>query len=298
MTTYTITGPDGKDYSMDGPAGATQEQVIAQISKNMPQALTPQAAMPQPKPGGASEGTQQHSDLGDLWNRAISNLPPGAQKYAASLAPSWSHNPPSYSPYKPAQPGNMPNDAINPVGTDAQMVGATAAAGGMGGLAAGAKALQDRAAANAPPPPPPGPSVPSVAPTPPPPPLVKPGPTQGPWGTAPAPAPVIRGPGGKWMPNPAAQPQPAPAASPAPMAAPSTQPGHMSAANYRQQMGLPPPGSDPAIPPNPVTAAPPLPGTSPQQLELLRQAMHVGGHMLGGPVGSMAARGLTKVLGM
>ena len=90
----------------------------------------------------------------------------------------------------------------------------------------------------------------------------------------------------------------APAASPAPMAAPPTQPGHMSAANYRQQMGLPPPGSDPAIPPNPVTAAPPLPGTSPQQLELLRQAMHVGGHMLGGPVGSMAARGLTKVLGM
>ena len=288
MTTYTITGPDGKDYSMDGPAGATQEQVIAQISKNMPQ----------PKSGGASERAQQHSDLGDLWNKAISNLPPGAQKYAASLAPSWSHNPPSYSPYKPAQPGNMPNDAINPVGTDAQMVGATAAAGGMGGLAAGARALQDRAAANAPPPPPPGPSVPSVAPTPPPPPLVKPGPTQGPWGTAPAPAPVIRGPGGKWMPNPAAQPQPAPAASPAPMAAPPTQPGHMSAANYRQQMGLPPPGSDPAIPPNPVTAAPPLPGTSPQQLELLRQAMHVGGHMLGGPVGGMAARGLTKVLGM
>ena len=262
MTTYTITGPDGKDYSMDGPAGATQEQVIAQISKNMPQALTPQAAMPQPKPGGASEGTQQHSDLGDLWNKAISNLPPGAQKYAASLAPSWSHNPPSYSPYKPAQPGNMPNDAINPVGTDAQMVGATAAAGGMSGLAAAGQNLQARAQANAPPP---GPSVPSVAP---PPPLVKPGPTQGPWGIAPAPAPVIRGPGGRWQPNPAAQPQPAPAPTP------------------------------PAIHSNPVTAAPPLPGTSPQQLELLRQAMHVGGHMLGGPVGSMAARGLTKVLGM
>lgn len=31
MTTYTMTGPDGKDYSIDGPAGATQEQVTAQM---------------------------------------------------------------------------------------------------------------------------------------------------------------------------------------------------------------------------------------------------------------------------
>jgi hypothetical protein len=36
MTTYTITGPDGRDYSIDGPPGATQEQVVAQISANMP----------------------------------------------------------------------------------------------------------------------------------------------------------------------------------------------------------------------------------------------------------------------
>lgn len=33
MTTYTMTGPDGKDYSIDGPPGATQEQVRAQMQK-------------------------------------------------------------------------------------------------------------------------------------------------------------------------------------------------------------------------------------------------------------------------
>lgn len=32
-----------------------------------------------------------------------------------------------YSPYKPAQPGHMPNDAINPVGSDTQMATAIAA---------------------------------------------------------------------------------------------------------------------------------------------------------------------------
>lgn len=35
MKTYTITGPDGKDYSIDGPEGATREQVIAKIKERM-----------------------------------------------------------------------------------------------------------------------------------------------------------------------------------------------------------------------------------------------------------------------
>ena len=35
MRTYTITGPDGKDYSIDGPEGATREQVIAKIKERM-----------------------------------------------------------------------------------------------------------------------------------------------------------------------------------------------------------------------------------------------------------------------
>ncbi len=44
MPTYTMTGPDGKDYSIDGPAGASQDQVIAAIQANM---KTPIAASPQ-----------------------------------------------------------------------------------------------------------------------------------------------------------------------------------------------------------------------------------------------------------
>lgn len=43
MTTYTITGPDNKTYSIDGPPGATQEQVIAQIQ-------AAKASAPQPAP--------------------------------------------------------------------------------------------------------------------------------------------------------------------------------------------------------------------------------------------------------
>lgn len=287
MTDFTFTGPDGKSHVVTGPEGATQDQAFKILQQHL-------ASQPGGAPGGA-----QPSGLGDLWSKALANLPEGVRSQAAALIPSWSHNDPSYNPLRPADPRNMPNDAINPVGNDAQMVGATAAAGGMGGLAAGARALAG-APTPAPTPPPPGPSVPSVAAPAPPPAMIKPGPTQGPWGTAPAPAPVIRGPGGKWMPNPAAQPQPAPAASPAPVATPPTQPGHMSAANYRQQMGLPPPGSDPAIPSNPITTAPPLPGTSPAQLQFLKQAVPEGagllGHLLGGPVGGILGRAGTRAM--
>ncbi len=35
MRTYTITGPDGKDYSIDGPEGASREQVIAKIQERL-----------------------------------------------------------------------------------------------------------------------------------------------------------------------------------------------------------------------------------------------------------------------
>jgi hypothetical protein len=35
MRTYTITGPDGKDYSIDGPEGATREQVISKIKERL-----------------------------------------------------------------------------------------------------------------------------------------------------------------------------------------------------------------------------------------------------------------------
>jgi len=41
MRTYRITGPDGKEYSIDGPEGATREQVIAKIQERMQSAPKP-----------------------------------------------------------------------------------------------------------------------------------------------------------------------------------------------------------------------------------------------------------------
>ena len=35
MPTYSITGPDGKEYSIDGPEGASREQVIAAIENQL-----------------------------------------------------------------------------------------------------------------------------------------------------------------------------------------------------------------------------------------------------------------------
>ncbi len=109
MTTYSIDGPDGKTYSIDGPPGAKQEDVIAQIQK---------AQQSQPSAGG-------------LRDRALNSLPPELREYAQKALSQLGgqQNAPGYSPYKPAQPGSMPNDAINPVGTDAQMTAGLGAAG-------------------------------------------------------------------------------------------------------------------------------------------------------------------------
>ena len=35
MPVYTIKGPDGKNYSIDGPAGATRSEVISRIKQRM-----------------------------------------------------------------------------------------------------------------------------------------------------------------------------------------------------------------------------------------------------------------------
>lgn len=41
MRTYKITGPDGKEYSIDGPEGATREQVIAKIQERLAKQSAP-----------------------------------------------------------------------------------------------------------------------------------------------------------------------------------------------------------------------------------------------------------------
>lgn len=50
MPTYTMTGPDGKDYSIDGPAGASPDQVQAELQKQFsarqPAPVAQQQAVP------------------------------------------------------------------------------------------------------------------------------------------------------------------------------------------------------------------------------------------------------------
>jgi len=118
---YTFEGPGGQRHTIEGPEGSTPEEAFKILQQHLGQAQAP----------AASPANDYRSKLTDALNVAMK-----------ALAPSWEHNGPSYSPYKPAQPGNMPNDAINPVGNDAQMTAALGAAGaarlGAGALAGGA----------------------------------------------------------------------------------------------------------------------------------------------------------------
>ncbi len=68
MTTYTITGPDGKDYSIDGPPGQSQAQVVAQIQQHQ---QTP--GLLKSAASGLIEGA---GAPGDLSNRVLGNAPP------------------------------------------------------------------------------------------------------------------------------------------------------------------------------------------------------------------------------
>ncbi len=103
MPQFTFEGPNGQQHTIEGPPGATKEQAFGMLQQHLGQ----------PQPQAAAPADDYHSQLSGALNAAMK-----------ALAPSWNHNDASYSPYKPAQPGNMPNDAVNPVGTDAQMTAA------------------------------------------------------------------------------------------------------------------------------------------------------------------------------
>ncbi len=47
MPTYSISAPDGNTYKIEGPAGATQDQVKAEVLKQNPSAGTPKAVKPE-----------------------------------------------------------------------------------------------------------------------------------------------------------------------------------------------------------------------------------------------------------
>ncbi len=102
MPQFTFEDPSGQRHTIEGPEGATKEQAFQMLQQHLGQG---QAQAPAPA---------------DDYRAKLS----GALTAMKALAPSWEHNQPGYSPYKPAQQGNMPNDAVNPVGTDAQMAAA------------------------------------------------------------------------------------------------------------------------------------------------------------------------------
>ncbi len=100
MPQFTFEDPSGQRHTIEGPEGASKEQAFQTLQQHLGQGQ--QQAAPSPA---------------DDYRSKLSGALDTAMK---ALAPSWEHNKPGYSPYKPAQPGNMPNDAVNPVGTDAQ----------------------------------------------------------------------------------------------------------------------------------------------------------------------------------
>ena len=65
MTTYRITAPDGKTYSIEGPEGASQEQVQQEVIRQNPQLASPSTAVTTPSPPvAAPESPSMLSQLG------------------------------------------------------------------------------------------------------------------------------------------------------------------------------------------------------------------------------------------
>jgi len=94
MPTYTITGPDGKDYSIDGPEGATQDQVVAAIQEQLALKNKPietagpiEALVGSTKRMGADiiTGTQLPFDANEAAMRGISRQKDITEKPAGSL---------------------------------------------------------------------------------------------------------------------------------------------------------------------------------------------------------------------
>ena len=75
MPTYEIKAPNGKTYRVSGPAGATTEQVRAEVMRQFPDAAGDTA--PKPK-------QEERSVLGDLW-ASTKNAVAGAAQGAAAI---------------------------------------------------------------------------------------------------------------------------------------------------------------------------------------------------------------------
>ena len=85
MPTYSIQGPDGKTYSIDGPPNATREQIIGAIQARMQQQQQP-AAQPERIPGMLESGIAGAKKLGSSIRTAVES-PFGTEEAAqAGLA--------------------------------------------------------------------------------------------------------------------------------------------------------------------------------------------------------------------
>lgn len=90
MATYTITAPDGKEYDIDAPEGATQEQALAYFQSNWkPQEPQPQSQLQEPEPT-LLKRFQDVAKTGDLPARAIiegvASIPQNIYNTASDIA--------------------------------------------------------------------------------------------------------------------------------------------------------------------------------------------------------------------
>ncbi len=101
---HVFVDPSGQKHTLEGPEGSSRDEAFKVLQGQL--------------------GGQQPAD--DSYQSKLTAAMNTAMK---ALAPSWEHNKPGYNPLKPADPNNMPNDAVNPVGNDAQMTAAIPGAG-------------------------------------------------------------------------------------------------------------------------------------------------------------------------
>ena len=74
MPTFVVTAPDGKEYDVDAPRGATQEQALAYFQQNW---------KPQEAP--------KEKSWGDVGISAVKNLPSSAYEFGKSLVDGYSY---------------------------------------------------------------------------------------------------------------------------------------------------------------------------------------------------------------
>ncbi len=85
MPTYSITAPDGKTYRIDGPEGATTEQVKAEVMRQHPHLSAPAEKVSTPAPA-EQVSTPRTYELSQVPLEAIANAPKSVYETGKGLA--------------------------------------------------------------------------------------------------------------------------------------------------------------------------------------------------------------------